>query len=394
MKILYYGNVVNYAFNFTVSLRGAGYTQYCALIEDDDLYTPDYLSADSFDNFHYVYLEKKNNTIEDLQGRSYDLKAFICSFDLVHCFSATAAIYCRKAGVSYIYHNVGCFSDLYRWYDPQRKWLGLASLKDWRLTYEFRRMLSSSRAVIGSLGCDLVEMDGFISAARKASYTLPIPYLAFSSSTNLGGVDVDLFNKKTFYLFRIPDSGTGHKIIVMPARHNWPLKGQPMMYDALLEISRSYEKVTIVCIDWGPHVQQSKEYIESLGLTDSVIWIPRLSPSELQRCLAHASCCLIEFRHGIAGGYGGCVMDALLAGCPVVTQACPVDAVRVFQQPAPVFHADHEGSSIVNALESALSMTIDARVAYARDSKKWLEVECGTELLGKYIAMHEEVLND
>lgn len=86
-------------------------------------------------------------------------------------------------------------------------------------------------------------------------------------------------------------------------------------------------------------------------------------------------------------------MDALLAGCPVVTQACPVDAVRVFRQPAPVFHADYDVSSIVNSLESALSITSDARVAYARESKKWLEVECGTELLGKYTTMYMEILD-
>ena len=393
MKVLYYGNVVNYAFSFAITLRTAGHKDIYALIEDDDLYTPDFLTEDNSQNLPFIYLEKEGRVIEDLRGRKYDSCAFMSGFDIVHCFSATTAIYCYELRVPYIYRNVGCFSDLYRWYDPRRSWFGLASIKDWVFTWKFRNMVRSSKAVIGSLGCDLTEMEDFISLSDKRNYAFPIPYFAFSLSLEKDKVDLEKFDAKTLQVFSTSATESGRTIILMPARHNWPLKGQPLMFDALVEISRSYESVTIVCVEWGPHVQRSKDYIHSVGLSDQVIWIPRLTSSELQRCLVRSSCCLIEFRQGISGGYGGCALDALLAGCPAVTQACPIDAIRVFRSPAPIFDATCEVSSIVNSLEAALRVPSSSRAAYAAESNNWLDVECGVQLLSHYTNIYEEVVS-
>jgi len=299
----------------------------------------------------------------------------------------------RDSSNRVIYHNVGCFDDLFRYYDKRRKFFGLASFLDIYETFKFRKNVFRTSAIISSLEMDVIEVEKHMHSKQSPRrYCMSLPYFKLfdvrTSDTNYSDKEIARI------IGRIKSKDHKVQIICMPARHNWPLKGQHLMFHAIKKLKEQNPDIIVLTMEWGSDLKNSKKLVSKLNLENNVYWLPRCSYDDLLKILSVSSVALVEFRDGISGGYGGCVLDCLEAGCPAITQADPITAAITFGSPAPIFHSIDTVEAIYTQLLATLSLDNQARAKVKKHSKIWLQRHCGRESLKQFISMHREVIVD
>lgn len=135
---------------------------------------------------------------------------------------------------------------------------------------------------------------------------------------------------------------SGPPVFFSPTRHHWQdksgswTKGNDIMLRAAGELRREGHDFRLVLVEWGNEVSNSKELIDTLGLTDKVTWVPTMQKRELwtQYCSSHAV--IDQFTLPALGGVG---FETMALGRRLITALDEAQMTRFFGCPPPCLTA-------------------------------------------------------
>lgn len=135
---------------------------------------------------------------------------------------------------------------------------------------------------------------------------------------------------------------SGPPVFFSPTRHHWQdksgswTKGNDIMLRAAGELLNEGYNFRLVLVEWGNEVSNSKELIDTLGLTDKVTWVPTMQKRELwtQYCSSHAV--IDQFTLPALGGVG---FETMALGRRLITALDEAQMTRFFGCPPPCLTA-------------------------------------------------------
>lgn len=316
LKIAFIGNMNNNNFAMARYLRDEGYDCQLFLFNDEfshfhpkcDTYDFDYqgwVKQLSWGSEQQVLNADRNSISVDLEP--YDVlvgcglaPAFLAKANraldvmIPYGFDIWEATHYRVAAPHYLARHL---SSVYF----QRK--GLAKVKNFNLCnseddYAKRCKLYSPKAVIWEFGVPMVYDRQYSSAATS----------------------VDTHWMNAFTKIR----NENDLMVVAHGRHVWgdingkSTKGNDILIDGWALFCERHPEIrkTLVFMEYGLGVRDSKSYIAKRGLESSICWLPSMYRKDLMPGLAMADMVAAEFIHSWIGG--GVIYEALVAGKPLL----------------------------------------------------------------------------
>lgn len=168
-------------------------------------------------------------------------------------------------------------------------------------------------------------------------------------------------------------------LILHPSRQHWHIAGNNtdwdkrnhVLYMAFAWFLRQVNpKALLICVDVGQHVQKSKAFIASLGITDRVVWISAKPHIEFMRYIQAADVIADQFG---APGIGGIPPKAMMVGKPVITKSDDKIYEWCFDMMPPILKADTEE----DVLEQLTRLYTDKEFAnqVSKECVKWYQQE-------------------
>lgn len=130
----------------------------------------------------------------------------------------------------------------------------------------------------------------------------------------------------------------GPPVFFSPTRHHWKdksgswTKGNDVFLLAAGKLAAEGHDFRLVLVEWGKEVGESRELIESLGLTSKVTWVPTMQKRELwvEYCRSHAV--IDQFALPALGGVG---FETMALGRRLITALDEEQLTRFFGCPPP-----------------------------------------------------------
>jgi glycosyltransferase involved in cell wall biosynthesis len=385
MKILFAGNVCNYAYWFAKWSRDLGVDAE-ALIELDDWYQPE-LDDPTFNPatppswVHYYRPATVNRVIYD-GGVHERVRQLSMDVDSVHTFSNTAAIMMQAMGIPFVHHNVGSFGRSVSWVRHQSP-RALVGPRRIAMTARFRRAMDEASSIISSVPVDYLEVAA--SNYRSKQLTLAFPY------------DIDAIAEYRAAAKRESEKSlTSITTFLMPARQDWFLKGQDLVLKAFARIGAQHRNnIRIVAMEWGRDIEKTKRLAEQLSLTANIQWIPFQNRIGLCRYIgAPRTVVIAEFyRTAQGGGHGGVSRDAMAMATPLISHTRAEADILIHRTPAPIWHSECDEEGIAHWICVAVDCTTQELGGHGDALLQWLSQESHPkQLMPKYLAVHQAQL--
>lgn len=379
MRILFYGNVCNYAYWFARWSRDCGVDAH-ALIEKGELYQPeldvdDYSTATAPAWVHY-YDPPSTNDVIRCGGVDAQVSSLLAAAENVHAFSVTAAIGAHSMGSDFRFHNVGSFGRSVSWLRFQSPRSAIA-VRRIALAWRFRRAMRHASTIIASLNTDQFEVLASPFASKLVTLAFPYDFtladeLCASARGAIGQAEVTTF--------------------LMPARQHWHSKGQDLVFEAIALLPASVRaKSRFVALEWGADLQRSKRRIDELGLEALFTWLPMQRKRDLYALMLRPRTVTIAdfYRDGRDGGHGGVSRDAMAVGCPLIAHTGAEADLTVHRSAAPLLHASCAPAAIAEQLRNAVDMDDAALQDVGRRLREWLRQENDSRvLIPRYLELH------
>lgn len=163
-------------------------------------------------------------------------------------------------------------------------------------------------------------------------------------------------------------AGGGTRFILSVCRQSWDWKGN----DRLIRAFQSFVALPgnqdwrLVLMEWGPDVARTKALIEELGLGRLVVWQKLASKPLLRKCQQAADVVVDQF---VMAGYGTSVLESMAAGRLVIMRAPDGQASRYFPE-LPPFLAASQPEEVCARLQEASRDQVRNKVEAA--SIEWL----------------------
>jgi glycosyltransferase involved in cell wall biosynthesis len=130
----------------------------------------------------------------------------------------------------------------------------------------------------------------------------------------------------------------GPAVFFSPTRHHWKdksgswTKGNDIFLRAAGELLKEGHDFRLILVEWGKEVPDSRELIDSLGLTSRVTWVPTMQKRELwvEYCRSHAV--VDQFTLPALGGVG---FETMALGRRLITALDEAQMTRFFGCPPP-----------------------------------------------------------
>ena len=189
-------------------------------------------------------------------------------------------------------------------------------------------------------------------------------------------------------------------VVFSPTRHLWKSNAEPMQdykkfggakrndkliraFSRVINNIRNIKPLLVFC-EFGADVNESKQLINELGISQYVCWMPLMSRKELVIGISKATFVADQFREGMSATSAGTTNEALAYGTPVITNT---DGA-IYKENDPYF-----GCPILQALSEEeifqhFEKYFDNTECYRKigiDSKKWFVDNLGVGLAGKYL---------
>ncbi|HZS11868.1 MAG TPA: glycosyltransferase [Nitrospirales bacterium] len=178
-------------------------------------------------------------------------------------------------------------------------------------------------------------------------------------------------------------------ICFAPSRHNWALKGNDRLLRAfarLRQVSRR-NPVLLLC-RWGQEVEQSEALIDSLHLTDHVVWLPPLNKMKLIDYYRASDVVLDQFT---IGTFGTVTPEAMACEAPVILHFNRAVHEWCYSEMPPVVAAETEEQIFERWVE--LDADPARRLAIGAASRQWIVKHHGWELVAdRQISAYREIL--
>ena len=146
--------------------------------------------------------------------------------------------------------------------------------------------IRNSRYLPMSLNNDFI-LDAIKKTGTKAQIINPIPFMYYPKLSTVDAINSPIISKVKELKKR------SDILLVQQSRQWWKTappkisKGNDLFFKGVANfiIQRPDVKVGIALFEYGSDVQDSKDLIKELGLTDSVMWIPKILRKELLKIL-------------------------------------------------------------------------------------------------------------
>lgn len=165
-----------------------------------------------------------------------------------------------------------------------------------------------------------------------------------------------------------------------PTRHDWadgdPLwnKGNDTLLRGFAQAIESGVDCTLVLVDWGRHVQESKDLVKQLGVSDWVSWVPPMRKNALWRAYREHSAVVDQFK---TPAIGSVVFESLALGCRVITALDVATVTEFFGVMPPLLNArDH-----IEVAEAIARIAVDPLDAdgLGNQAREWFVAHHSTE---------------
>ncbi len=388
MKIVFFGNICNFAYWYAKWGRLLGYETY-ALIEKNERFDRDRpewedTEYDPTKPPEWVKFYDPGRPIDRLlRGRArIDLERILEPYDAIHTFSLLTSVATGTTSRAFVYHTVGSFgrSATYLKYHCQSLRAMIAPRR-FPTIWRFRKALRRCKAIIPSVAYDYLEVKK--SRYRDLLRVVPMAY------------DVQLAQKHVRE--SVKPVSLGHRTtFLLPARQHWGFKGQNLVLKAISMLSPQERKRSrIVLMAWGRDLQRTEQLTKQLGLTEVIEWSPILTKNELwDACSQPGTVVMDQFPtldfHG--GGLGGVARDAMAVGAVVITHARPETQLWIHKTPPPIWHAECSSRDILRQIRKCLTMTPEELRKSGQRNTEWLLAECSYErVIPRIVKLHEEL---
>ncbi len=178
-------------------------------------------------------------------------------------------------------------------------------------------------------------------------------------------------------------------ILFAPSRQNWALKGNDQVIRAFAQLLKATKKRPILILgDWGQEMNDSRELIKDLGITESVVWVPPLQKMRLIEYYNAADVVLDQFTLGV---FGSITPEAMACAKPVMLHFDRALHEWCYAEMPPVVSARTEGQ-----IYDAILRLIDddgLRHSIGQSSREWVVKHHGWELVAdRQISVYRELL--
>jgi hypothetical protein len=150
-------------------------------------------------------------------------------------------------------------------------------------------------------------------------------------------------------------------------------------------------RTVLVCVEYGPDIEATKELIDDLGISQNVIWVPILQRKEIMSILQACDIGVGEFRsdHGIL--WGGTGWEVLSCGKPLLQSFNFSDASfeSEFGYPPP-FMLDVKSCQDVTTHFNTLYNDVDGFDAIHNKVSEWFERYNGIGLAKQWLDLLEK----
>lgn len=156
-------------------------------------------------------------------------------------------------------------------------------------------------------------------------------------------------------------------IVFSPARQNWDLKGNDMIFRAFSRFLLSGADSVLLVPGWGQEIKRSKKLCRALGISDSVKWMKPLPEHLLIKYFHLSDMVLDQFRLGV---FGLLTPKAMACGKTVMTFYDKDINSWAFSKEPPVLSASNEEEIYKNLLKMIKNRELLAEMGSM--SRKWM----------------------
>jgi glycosyltransferase involved in cell wall biosynthesis len=270
------------------------------------------------------------------------------------------AIYSQFSGVPYVVYDAGWIR-----YFPYGK-----GLRD-KLA---RRGYNKARKVI------ITNPDTFEIADK-------LPYLNKNQTVFVPfAIDPDKYKISDETNFRNQYSNGNEFLIFCPARQIWNEKGNDKMIRAFTKFQKLIPNSKFIMVAWSLDEHKSKELVNSLGISDKIIWIKPVPKNQLIKYYNAVDVVLDQFT---LGSWGTSTPEAMSCGKPVIMYYKENFILRAFGEKPPILNSFHEDEICSNLLILAKDPDLKKKIGY--ESREWVKRTHGPRVVAQ---KHLEILQN
>ncbi|MDP4092263.1 MAG: glycosyltransferase [Bacillota bacterium] len=181
----------------------------------------------------------------------------------------------------------------------------------------------------------------------------------------------------------------GRRFILSVCRQSWEWKGNDRLIKAFYKFSCDHPEWRLVIMEWGPDVNKTKVLISQLGIEEKIIWQKLCSKLLLRKYQQVANLVADQF---VMEGYGTSVLESLAAGKPVLMNLEKSNNVNEYLAEEPPFIRAKSTEEIYNCLCRIVNETFLEE--YSTKGLKWLNKVHGyQEVYVNYVTSYLDALN-
>lgn len=372
MRIHFYGNVLNWAYQFAKFFHAAGHEVRVFLDRRErvQVYRPEWEDGELRDGLP-EWVEAVDVGLDRLLTPGRTERAFIerlGACDLIQAFGEYA-LWAWRTRTPYVVLSYGGDLEIIAFSRAGLKGLLLARLlrRAFRRAAAFVYAIPSHQALAGRL------------RLRNAVFN---PHAV--------PVDTDRYAPLDPTERRALRSVFAEKLVLFHgARQEWTWKdANDKANDRLFRAFARFvhgggRDALLIAAERGRDVERSKALVASLGVADRVRWVPELQKPELIRMLNSVDAFCDQFSHGY---YGVAALEALSCAVPTFTYIDTAAAVGV--DLPPVINVGSEEEILRGIAEFA---GLGTRAALGRRAREWVLAHHGWKAVGEwYEALYEQ----
>jgi glycosyltransferase involved in cell wall biosynthesis len=178
----------------------------------------------------------------------------------------------------------------------------------------------------------------------------------------------------------------GDFLLFSPSRQSWGEKGNDKMIRAFAKFQKVIQNSKFIIVAWSLDEHKSKELVNTLGISDKIIWIKPVPKNQLIKYYDIADVVLDQFT---LGSWGTSTPEAMSCGKPVIMYYKENYILRAFGELPPILNSFTEDEIYSNLLILAKDPDLKKKIGY--ESREWVKRTHGPRVVAQ---KHLEILQN
>ena len=157
-------------------------------------------------------------------------------------------------------------------------------------------------------------------------------------------------------------------LLFCPARQMWKEKGNDKMIRAYSKFTKDFPNSKFIMVEWSEDEENSKKLLNSLGLSEHIVWIKPVPKNRLIEYYNAADIVLDQF---VLGSWGTATPEAMSCGKPVLMFYKKEFIMRAFGEEPPIINSFTEEEICSNLIK--LAKNPEFRNEIGQKSREWIK---------------------